>query len=359
MATQINNGTFTFTPEELKDFGEIIHALVYENEELNAIHEVHEGVKWDEQIVFAGKIGLMGKAVKGNCAPNEIAGVELTQKFWQPVNEDFRLKHCSSDVNSQDKLINQMAKMNPDFYDVIEGSQSTVGQFLVAKVLEGFIENLLRKVWFSDKAADTIANGGALTNGTDKEYFNTQDGLWKEIVANIPTTDAKHYVAAPRNAGATYATQELQANDAIGTLRAMYNKADSRLRNLADKKFLVTRTIYDGYVNDLEDISNAGAGNTLAIEEGRTVLRYRGIEVIMMEVWDRNIESYYNNGTIYDKPNRAVLSTPSNLPIATLAASDFGEVDAFYDKVSKQNYVDGVYSWDAKHLENYLTVVSY
>lgn len=358
MATQIKNGTFTFNAEELKDFQEIIHELVYANEELNKIHDVNEGVIYDKQIVFAGKIGLMGKAVTG-CTPNEIDGVTLTQKFWRPVKEDFRLTHCSADVDDQDKLVQQMAKMNPDFYNIIEGSQSGIGEFLVAKVLEGFLENLLRKIWFSDKLADTIANGGIITNGTDVDYFNTQDGLWKKIQTNIPITLAKNYVAIPKNGGATYAAQELVDGEAIAALKAMYGKMDSRLRGLAGVQFLVTRTIYDAYLCDLEKLQNAGAGNTMINENGQMTLRYRGIELVMMETWDRNIEDFYNDGTAYHQPHRIVLTVKENLPVATLASSDFGTIRAFYSEFHNLNVIDGVYSWDAQHLENYLTVVAY
>ena len=357
----INQGAFTFNQEELQDLSQVIHELVYNNEDLRRLHDVQEGVKWNKQIVFAGKIGLMGKAVTG-CTPNEIEGVTLTQKTWTPVKEDFRLSHCSTDTDMQNKLVNQMAKMNPDFYDVIQGSQSGIGQFLVAKVLEGFIESLLRKAWFSDTAVDNVANGGVLTDGVDKGYFDTFDGLFKQLFVNIPTT-SKYYVEAPRNNGATFAAQELQPNDAINTLRAMYKKADTRLKGLkggvSGAQFYLTQSMWDCYESDLENIQNQGAGNTAMTENGVTTLTFKGYPVLPMPTWDRNIEAYFNNGTVYDKPNRAVFSTAMNLPLATLAASDFGEVDAFYDKTTKKNYIDGIYSIDVKHLENYLTVVAY
>ena len=357
MASQIDNSTFTFNQEELKDFAEVIHELIYSNSDLNRIHDVNEGVKYDQQIVFAGKIGLMGKAVTG-CTPNEIDGVTLTEKTWSPVNEDFRLTHCNAEVDSQDKLVQQMSKMNPDYYNVIEGSSSVVGNFLVAKVIEGFQENLLRKVWFSDTAADTIAGGGELTNGTDVDYFNTFNGLFKQIFTEVT---GSNFVAISANAGVTYAAQALGTGDSIAILKAMYSAADSRLigSDSPDKMFLVTRTIWDGYLCDLEDIQNSGAGNTMINENGQMQLFYRGIELINMEVWDRNINSYYNDGTVWDKPHRAVLTVPRNIPIATLAQSDFGDLDAFYDRKEKKNYIDGVYSIDAKHLEGYLTVAAY
>ena len=299
----------------------------------------------------------MGKAVTG-CTPNAIGGVTLTQKFWTPVKEDFRLTHCSADVNAQDKLINQMAKMNPDFYNIVEGSQSQVGNFLVERVLSGFKEALLRKAWFSDTAADTVANAGVLTNGTDKAYFNTFNGLFKQIFAEVSSGDS-NYVSVTKNAAASYAAQALASGDAIAILKSMYNAADSRLQDAPNKKFYVTRSIWDGYLNDLEATQNSGAGNTMINEKGQLTLTYRGVQIEKMDIWDRTIVAYENNGTKYNLPHRAVLTVPSNIPVATLATDDWGTIDAFFDKVTKLNYIDGIYSIDAKHLEDYMTVAAY
>lgn len=357
MASQINNGTFTFNQEELKDWSKVINELTFADPELSNIHDIQQGIKWNQQIVFAGRVGLMGKAVSG-CTPNAISGVTLTEKSWTPVDLDFRLEHCSADVNAQDKLVRQMAKMNPDFYNVIEGSQSPIGNFLVAKVTEGFKENLIRQVWFSDTAADTVANAGVLTNGTDKTYFNTFDGLFKQIFAEVGSGD-DNFVSIAKNAGISYSAQALASGDAIATLKAMYNAADPRLIDSGMAKFYVTRSLYDGYLNDLESVQNSGAGNTMINENGQITLTYRGIEVVKMDIWDRVIKAYEDNGTTLNLPHRAVLTTPSNIPVGTLATDDFGTLEAFYDMYHKVNVIDGVYTIDAKHLESYMTVAAY
>jgi hypothetical protein len=356
MASAVTSG-FSFNPEELKDWSRVIDELTFGDPTLNELHDIETGIKYNEQIVFAGRMGLMGKAVTG-CTPNAVGGITLTEKFWTPVDEDFRLEHCSADVNAQDKLLRQMSRMNPDFYNVIEGSQSTIGSFLVAKVIDGFVENLLRKVWFSDTAAETVANAGVITNGTDIAYFNTFDGLFKQIFAEVGTGDS-NYVEITENAGATYALQALPANASIAYLKAMYNAADSRLLTRDDKKFYVTRTIWDGYLNDLESIQNSGAGNTMINEDGKVTLTYRGVEVTRMDIWDRVITAYEDNGTTYNLPNRAVFTIPSNIPVATLADGDFGTVDAFYDRYNKVNVIDGIYTIDSKHLQTYKTVAAY
>ena len=362
MASAINNGTFTFNPEELKDWSKVIKELTFGAPSLNAVHDVQTGIKHQQQIVFAGKIGLMGKKVGANCTPNEIAGITLSEKMWDPAFLDFRLEHCTTDVDQQDKLVNQMARMNPDYYKILDGSQKVVGDFLVASVLEGINENLWYKTWFNDKLASTFNDSdgtNTFTNGTDVTYFNSFDGIFKQIFATTSlTTGGKYFTAIAKNAQSTYALQALASGDAIAAVKSVFNKADSRLRNRADGKLLVTRTIYDGLVNDLEAIQNQG-GFTQTNENGISVLRYRGIEVVMMDVWDRFIDEYQNNGTKWNIPHRVVYTVSTNIPIGTLAEDDFGKIEAFYDMYHKVNVIDGIYSLDAKLLEDYLTAVAY
>ena len=364
MASAINNGTFTFNPEELKEWSQVINELTFGDPTLNAVHDVQQGIKYQEQIVFAGRMGAIGKKIAANCVPNEISGITLTEKFWDPVLEDFRLEHCTSDVNQQDKLVNQMARMNPDYFTVIEGSQSTIGNFLVERVLEGLGENLWFKVWFDRKDASVFGAGSGsedFTAGTDVDYFNGFDGIFYEIFQETELASGGKYYSdalASRNGQATYALQAPTSGESIAAMKDVYNKADSRLRARTDAKFLVTRSIYDGLINDLETIQNVG-GFTQTNEDGMMVLRYRGVAVEMMDVWDRFINLYKNSGTAYVLPNRIVYTIPSNIPVGTLADGDFGTVDAFYDRYNRVNVIDGTYSLDAKLLQDYLTCVAY
>ncbi len=360
MASAFNNGTFTFNPEELKDISKIINALTFGNKALNEVHAIEQGIKHNMQIVFANNTGLLGKKVGANCTPNEISGVVMSEKFWTPVFEDFRLKHCTTDVDQQDKLINQMARMNPDFYSIIDGSQKTVGDFLIASIIARFQENLIQKVWFDDTTAETIADGGVFTNGTDISYFTGFDGIFKQIFAETAlSTGGKYFTAIAKNAGNSYANQALADGDAIAAFKGAFNKADSRLRALPNAKFLVTRSLYDGLVNDLESKENTGGGITMINKDGVSVLTYRGYEVVMMDVWDRTIDAYQNNGTKRNIPHRLVFTVADNIPVGTLAVDDFGKVDAFFDKYHKVNVIDAVYSLDAKLLEDYKTSVAY
>ncbi len=353
----INNGNFNFNQEELKDLSGVIAELGFNNPEITNLHAVEQGKKWNEQIVFSDRLGLLGKPLT-SCTPEEVAGLTFSEKTWTPKDFAFRLSHCTADSNKQDKLLRQMSRMNDDFYKIFEGSQNPIGNFLIAQVVQALPEDILIKAWFSDESADEIAEGGNFTNGTDLAFFNSFNGLFKQLFTEIlPGT--KNHVEITANAGSDYDAQVLAEGDAYAILRKMFNKADSRLRGLQDKKFYVTRSIYDGYLNDLEDKQVSGAGNTMITENGQTRLFCRGIEVVNIEIWDRTINEYQNDGTKLYLPHRAVLTTPDNVPIATLNNADFSVTKAWYENKDNTNYIDGAYTLDAKHLEDYKTVVAY
>ena len=355
MASAITSA-FNFNQEELKDISAIIGERFYTNPAIAQLHDVETDIKYNKQIVFAGKKGLVSKAMTG-CTPNQITGITLTEKTWTPVDHDFRLPHCSADVNAQDKLLRQFARMNPDFYNVLEGSNSPVGNFLIAFVEDALMQDLLWKIWHSDTTADTIANSGDFTNGTDVDLINTFDGLWKQLETAV-ASEGLERVEISENAEATYADQTLPANGGLAILREMYEKADSRLIADPNKKLMVTRSIYDNLLTTYEEKESNG-GLLTRLENGSGIA-FRGIEVVnMATLWDVFIDAYLNSGTAYHNPNRALLTIPANIPVGTVNENDFVTLDAFYDKKDKTNFVDAAFNLDAKFLESYLAVVAY
>ncbi|RZJ59616.1 MAG: hypothetical protein EOO45_21825, partial [Flavobacterium sp.] len=87
----INADNLTLNPREVETMSEVIFKRVYNESDLAEYHDIETGIDVSTQIAFAGRLGLLGKKTSG-CTPNEAAGFELTQKFWTPVLEDFRLK---------------------------------------------------------------------------------------------------------------------------------------------------------------------------------------------------------------------------------------------------------------------------
>lgn len=349
----INADALTLNAREAETVSEVIFERVFNDSDLAEYHEIETGIDVKTQIAFAERLGLLGKESVG-CTPNEAGGFALTEKFWTPVMEDFRLKHCQNDMPALLKLFRKSQRINPDFFDTVGSEEFGV---IIAAVESAMLENMHRKVWFNDTAAATVDNAGTFTNGTDLGYFNSFDGLFKQIMAEVPTS-ASNYVAIAKNTGDSYANQALAEDAAIAIFEQMVTAADERLVASEDSFILATRTLADNYRATLRN-KNLGSGFLEVVEEGRPKLYFDGIEVKVRYDWDRYIKTYQDNGTTWHLPHRAVFTTKANIPVGTLSEEDLTKLDAFYDKTQKMNIMDAAYTIDAKHLESYMTVAAY
>lgn len=349
----INADALTLNAREAETVSEVIFKRVYNDSDLAEFHEIETGIDVKTQIAFAGRLGLLGKKSVG-CTPNEAGGFELTEKFWTPVLEDFRLKHCQADMPALLKLFRKSQRINPDFFDAVGTEEFGV---IIASIETSLLENIHRKVWFNDTTAKTIADGGVFKNGTDLGYFNSFDGLFKQIFTEVPS-NAANRIAISANAGANYAAQALADDAALGIFEKMVTAADERLVAADDAFILATRSLADNYRATLRN-KNLGSGFLEVVEEGRPKLYFDGIEIKIRYDWDRYVKTYQDNGTKYNLPHRAVFTTKSNIPVGTLSEEDLTKLDVFYDKTLKTNIMDAAYTLDAKHLETYMTVAAY
>jgi len=349
----IDADALTLNAREAETVSGVIFQRVYNDSDLAEYHEIETGIDVKTQIAFAGRLGLLGKKTTG-CTPSEAGGFELTEKFWTPVLEDFRLKHCQADMPALLKLFRKSQRINPDFFDAVGTQEFGV---IISAVESAMLENMHRKIWFNDTAAETIADGGVFKNGTDLDYFNSFDGLFKQIFSEVPTNVA-NYVTIAKNAQSSYAAQALEEDAALAIFEAMVIAADERLVSADDSFILATRSLADNYRATLRN-KNLGSGFLEVVEEGRPKLYFDGIEVKVRYDWDRYIKTYQDNGTKWNLPHRAVFTTKSNIPVGTLSEDDLTKLDVFYDKTLKTNIMDAAYTIDAKHLEAYMTVAAY
>ncbi len=349
----IDADALTLNAREAETVSEVIFQRVYNDSDLAEYHEVETGIDVKTQIAFAGRLGLLGKKSTG-CTPNEAGGFELTEKFWTPVLEDFRLKHCQADMPALLKLFRKSQRINPDFFDAVGTQEFGV---IISAVEAAMIENMHRKIWFNDTAAETIADGGVFKNGTDLDYFNSFDGLFKQIFSEVPS-NASNRVTITANAGNSYVNQALAEDAALGIFEQMVLAADDRLVSAEDSFILATRSLADNYRATLRN-KNLGSGFLEIVEEGLPKLYFDGIEVKVRYDWDRYIKTYQDNGTKWNLPHRAVFTTKTNIPVGTLSENDLTKLDVFYDKTQRTNIMDAAYTIDAKHLEAYMTVAGY
>lgn len=214
------------------------------------------------------------------------------------------------------------------------------------------------KTYYSKDTAHpvTINEGGNLTTGVDEDYFNILDGLFKQLRAIIALdADVKVTIAANSQTSKADQLAYLTPERAYNLLSDMWYKADIKLRQRKSEcRFYVTQSIADKYEQYLV---GKGIESTYSnLVDGVPALKFNGVPVIPMPMWDANIQSYFDLGDIYDAPHRALLTTKSVIAVGTPSAKAFDEVDVWYDKTSRKNYILCKDKLDAKILSDKMLI---
>jgi len=352
----------TFNGKEVDELSQVIFEKEFKNPDLSLFHTIVEGIKAKEQIAYMSQLGGLLGAGTGGCDPASASNeITASEKFWDPAAMSDRLSMCYTDLKesfinySLNNGANVAELTNVDFFNY------------VADVLMRYkvSEAALRMAWFGDTAAADVdaSPAGVLTSGTNPAYFNKIDGLWKQIYAIVAAdSDRKTTDLASRNGQASYALQAFTSTDTtnkvvINTLQNLMFNADLRLRDRADLVYVTTQSVSDQYARELK-ASNV-AYTTERYENGISVLKSDGVEVYAFSFWDRMIKAYYDDGSAYLLPHRAILTTKENLMVGFDSVGALSDFDSHYDRTTKKNHIDFEVNMDAKVKEDYMIQVAY
>jgi hypothetical protein len=216
----------------------------------------------------------------------------------------------------------------------------------------------------------TLAVEGAITTagGTDtaglklaanEKFFNAINGLFKKIKTEVGTGAIQRYTIA-KNAEATTAAQALAADAALTYFEGVWAKADARLKADSRKVMMVTNSIFENYRQSLQ--TKGTPYDITLTTDGFSELKWNGVPIRNMEnIWDLN-NAYYAEGEAQLaalEPHKILLTVPDNIPVGTLNEGDFDTIEAFYDQITRNNYMAYGFTLDAQVLEGYMTVVAY
>jgi hypothetical protein len=348
----LNPADLTFNGQEAKDIGEAVIESIFENPAVADLMTVYDGIVTKKQIPFLGTLSKITKIDAGCGSGVSANNIPMTEKFWEPENLKIWLQLCAEDLLNSFWVYAQ--KLGMDRSDV---TGTTIASFVVERMTAAAQEDLLRIIWFNDKAADNVSGGGVITNGVSLTDYNIIDGLWKQIFDVVTATPARK-IAISENAGANKAAQlNLAAGKALTTFQKMIAAADSRLKSAPDKILLCTTTLLENYATYLE--SQGADASFIRIENGYSTLRYRNITIYGIDFWDRTIQADFDNGTTYDLPNRALLTTKMNLAVGSDRLADAESFKVYYSEDTELNNFKGKYRVDAKLLQDYLIQVAY
>lgn len=360
MAELIKLSDLTLNTEEARESSELVFEGLYVKPELAEVHDVQTGVEMDKRIPILGQFGLVGKLHAGSCASNTSAEqIPTSEKTWVPKLIEFRLIHCEDDVPNLMKFWKK-ARVAAGTWEEVNNEMM---QFIIDTAMDATLESILRIADFADTDASPIGDATGdeqLTVGVDKTFFNMLDGMWKQIYtfqAGASAAEMYRHVIS-ENAEATKVAQlDLAADAALLAFRAMYNKIDPRAFKSGQLTFQITRTLFNNWQDYLEDKSIVFQLDRT--ETGATKFSYRGIPIIVRHDWDRNILSYFDNGTIYQLPHRAILTDLMNIPVGTSDEESMKTLKSHYDPITKKHYLDVAYKIDMKILLEFAMAVAY
>lgn len=340
----INFKDFTVDNGAIQDLSELLFISTFTDPDLEVVCTTETGVYDGKKLGYIDSLGDVGKDAKG-CSPTyENINVTGIEKTWSLGDYQIPLKLCYDDLE------NTIAK-----YALNTGTDESeiIGTVYWDKIVIPLLERAMaemawRIAWFGDKAAKNIADSGLLTAGVKPNLFTMTDGFFKRLKAI--TASNPHQLTAiaantAKNSAATlavtYESQKVairQDGVAVGIVDAMLSDADSRIFDKDDHAIFMTNSLFKALRNDVKRLHNLQLELT-HVTSGINLSSYDGHPVVVLDMWDRMIKKYEDDGTKLNCPHRAIVTSASNLFIGTPDRDKIAKVDVTFDHVTRLNHI--------------------
>jgi len=336
----------------------------FKDTDLMAMHAIETGIKAKKQIIIMGRHEGLGGYAKANCARtlNSAWTIPSSDKEWDPIYVGDMFGECYSDYMAtffRWGLKNGIEKQD------LTGTE--LAAFIQEHLMDLIKEVIFRMAYFGDKGI--VAETGNNIVAGDLKFFNTIDGFFAQLFDIVSGDAARQSTTdlTTKNAEAAYADQRFNGTDTTNqvvtnALDALYYDAETRLRD-QDKSALayyVTRSVYDQLEKERKTL---GGGAILEVynrqEKGSPKLTINGIEVIAVPFWDRMINAYFNDGTAWVLPHRAVLMSRENFVIGTEDEASLNELDIWHSKDDAKMYMEFGFQLDVKILLDNMVQAAY
>ncbi|MEG0464749.1 hypothetical protein [Bacteroides sp.] len=346
------------TPDNqaVKDLKELIQLTVFLSEDMAQFMTFMPKVTTGKKLGFIGEMEDVGKAGAG-CDPiYQKVAIAAAQKEWKLGSWEVPLEMCYSEL--ENTIAQYCLKTGTEIADLT--STEYMDGIVLPKLQEAMMKMLWRFTWFGDESAASITSGGQITDGLNIELFKTCDGFFKRLFAICATNTDQHTTIAA-NSEASYALQRAKMKEigaATSVFDAMLEDADSRIFQKSDHGIFATKSLRDALSRDIKEKYKVIMPWT-TIFDGLEVGEYDGVRVIKCSIWDRFIQAYQNNQTKLNLPHRAVLCSPSNLFYGCEGDNPMSELDIWFERKPRKNYIYSTGKLGALIGEDNLVQVAY
>lgn len=243
------------------------------------------------------------------CGFSQQGSLAISDRTISTAKVKSNLEECEDAFDGT--IFEEAIKLGVDIDD-LQGT--IVEDILRTSLMRGLESDIPRITWFADSASAS----------TDYDQF---DG-WVELIQDSSGSVGQYFdMNTDSNIEVTGA---MVADGAITLFRNMYENQAKTLRAVdrGAKKFYVTSSIMDNYLTTLEDTQNERG--QLNLEDGSTIVKFRGIEVVEVKGWDTHLADSDNPQATAVGVNMCVLTTPDNLIVGADVMSPSNEVKTWY-----------------------------
>lgn len=329
---------FTVDNGAIKDLRDLLFYTLYKDPDLNITATPVTGVINGQKLGYIDRMGDVGLN-KCGCNPT-YSNVDITgsEKEWELGCWQIAKHICYTEL--ENTIAKNSLNKGTDIANLIG---TPYMEFLTPLLQKAMSDMFHRLVWFGDKEAKNVADsdGGNITKGIDVELFKTCDGLFKRLFGIIADNPGQK-TAIDANAQTTTALQMSKIREkgvAMGIVDNLLADADGRIFDKPDACIMMTNSLFKALV---ADVRNTFIGTTLTYEqlaEGVVISQYDGRKIIALDIWDRMIKRFENNGTKLNNPHRAVLCSPSNLFYGTDDTDMIADLSITFNEETRYNNI--------------------
>lgn len=194
------------------------------------------------------------------------------------------------------------------------------------------VEDILRRSLMQSLETDMPRISWFGKDGVASSNYNHFDG-WVQLAIDAGGDLGQNLDMSANTSIETSGVDDtLVADGAQTALKLMWEGQSKTLRAIdrASKRFYVTASIMDNYLSTLEDTQNETG--QLNLEDGKTVVKFRGVELVEVKGWDTHLADSNNPQEAVVGANLIVFTTPDNLIVGADILNPTNQVKVFYDE---------------------------
>lgn len=342
----INWNQFTVDNGAITDLRELLFLTVYDDPDIDLTIKNETGVYNGKKLGYINDMGDVGTA-GGGCDP-QYTSVNITgiQKEWELGGWEIAKEVCYEELentiaeSSMNTGTDRAYLQDTPYWDTV----------LMPLLERAMREMFWRIVWFGDKDAKNLADGGILKAGINPKLFSMCDGLWKRLQAIIAANPKQQTLITANVATesvnstdtVTYNAQKAAVREsgyAIKLFDTMLSDADSRIFDDPSSAIFCTTTLFKALRTDIVERYGRTTMPFENVATGITLSEYDGRKIIALDIWDRMIGKYEDNGTGLNLPHRAVVCSPNNLFVGTDDTDKIAKLRITFNDKDQKNYI--------------------